>query len=264
MIDQIIKTKKEEIEKLKADLSIEDLKKTVNPRAESKRFSRALDKKNRLALIGEIKKASPSAGILKDEFNPLKLAKTYQKAGLDALSVLAEKTHFKGDPEYIKMLKNVIDLPILQKDFLLDEYQIYHSVYIGADALLLIVNILDKQKIKEFLKLADTLNLELLIEVHNKQDLDKIADLAPSLIGINNRNLQTLKVDIQNTKRIIALLEDKKNKIIVSESGINKVKDIKYLKNLGVNALLIGEVFMKADDIDSKIKEFRKESYYES
>ena len=258
MIDRIIEKKRQEIDELKSQLPLDELKQKIKDTKRERIFKEALIKDGRLSLIAELKKASPSKGILRVDFDLLKIAKIYDRGKVDALSVLTEKEFFDGDINYIPLLKKNTTLPILQKDFLIDEYQLYHAVYLGADAILLITSILNKGQMTSFIQIANALNLDVLVEVHSKEDVKKALDVDAEIIGINNRDLKTFNIDIKNTERLIPLIKEAKDKIIVSESGIETEKDIIYLKNLGVNAILVGEAFMRSENILSKINEIKR------
>ncbi len=258
MIDRIIEKKKQEIDELKSQLPLDELKQKIKDTKRERIFKEALIKDGRLSLIAELKKASPSKGILRVDFDLLKIAKIYERGKVDALSVLTEKEFFDGDINYIPLLKKNTTLPILQKDFLIDEYQLYHAVYLGADAILLITSILNKRQMTSFIQIANALNLDVLVEVHSKEDVKKALDVDAEIIGINNRDLKTFNIDIKNTEKLIPLIKEAKDKIIVSESGIETEKDIIYLKNLGVNAILVGEAFMRSENILSKINEIKR------
>lgn len=257
MINEIIQRKKEQLQRLKSELPLDRLKKMIKYTPKGRLFKDALTKTDDVALIAELKKASPSKGILRSDFDPLEIAKIYEKEGVDAVSVLTEKDFFEGDLNYMPLLKKNINLPLLQKDFFIDEYQIYHSAYLGSDAILLIASILRKEKISNFISTARRFNIDSLVEVHNEADLKKAMSVKADIIGINNRNLETFKVDIQNTAKLIALIPKLEKITVVSESGINSYKDILFLGNLGVDAVLIGESFMKSEDISKKIRRLR-------
>ena len=257
MIDKIIEKKKQEIETLKSQLPLNDLRQKIKIKKEGSSFKKALVKNNQLAFIGEIKKMSPSKGLLAVDFNPLDIAETYEKEGIDAISVLTEKEFFGGDLNYIPLLKKNIKIPVLQKDFLIDEYQLYYSAYLQADAILLITSILTEAEIASFMKIAKNLGLDVLVEVHTPEDVKKALSVEADIIGINNRNLETFKVDLVNTLKMLPLISKSKDKIIISESGIETPKDVIFLKDLGVDAILIGEAFMKSGNLISKINEIK-------
>jgi indole-3-glycerol phosphate synthase len=209
--------------------------------------------KGKVAIIGEIKRASPSKGIIREKFNLVEIAKTYERVEVDAISVLTEKRFFEGEDSYIPQVKKLTTKPVLRKDFVIDEYQIYESKFLGADAVLLIVAIL-KDKTKDFCEIAKKLGLDVLVEVHEEEELEIALNAGCDIIGINNRDLKTFNVDIKTTERLMKNIPQ--GKIVVSESGIKTPEDVLYLSSLGVKAVLIGESFMKMDE--GKIKEFVK------
>ena len=204
----------------------------------------------RLAVISEVKKASPSKGIIKENFNPVEIAVAYEKAGADAVSVLTEEYYFKGCSQYLKQIRQAVNIPILRKDFIIDEYQIYEAKLIGADAILLIVAILNKETLTSFMVLASRLGLDCLVEVHDEKELEIAINCGADIIGINNRNLKTFEVSLETTKRLTTLIS--KECIIVSESGISTNNDMKELKACGANAVLVGETLIRSGNI-SKI-----------
>lgn len=203
-------------------------------------------------LIAEIKKASPSKGLIRADFDPVRLARSYRTAGAHALSVLTDQAFFQGDPVFLRAVREAVDLPILQKDFTIDEVQIYEARALGADAVLLIVAVLEDSQINEYLHLANELGLAALVEVHHERELERVAEMA-GLIGINNRDLATFDVDLGTTQRVMRKMPA--GKVVVSESGIASSDDVRRLADLGVDALLIGEIFMRAPDIEAKVKE---------
>lgn len=214
----------------------------INSLKENKElFKKALLKED-LTIIGELKKASPSKGEIVKDFNLEKINEFYKKENIDAYSILTEEEFFKGKDEYISLIKGISDKPILRKDFIIDKYQIYESKFLGADCILLIVALL-KDKLKEFYELGKELGLDILVEVHSKEELDLALKINPEIIGINNRNLKNFKVDLENTKELIKYIP--KGILTISESGINSFEDIDYIKSLGVDGVLVGEFFMR-------------------
>ena len=195
------------------------------------------------AVIAEIKKASPSAGIIDQDFNPVKKAKEYEEMGATALSILTEEHFFMGSDKYLEDVKRISKLPILRKDFIISEYQIYESKLIGADCILLIASILDDDRLLSYSKLATELNLDFIIEVHDQEELDRATVIKDSIIGINNRNLKTFEVDINNSISLRKNFEG--DNIFISESGIKSSEDIKNLMANNISAFLIGESLMK-------------------
>lgn len=216
-------------------------------------FKNALIKNDDIKIIAEIKKASPSKGLICPEFYPVEIAKEYKIANVDCISILTEPYFFLGDNNYIKEVKKEVDIPILRKDFIIDEKQIYEAKIIGADCILLICAVLNENKLKRFLELADKLNLSALVEAHNEDEIKLALDSGAYIIGVNNRNLKTFEVDFNNTFKLRELVPD--NIIFVSESGIKTREDIIKLKEHKVNAVLIGETFMKSEN---KILEIQK------
>jgi len=195
------------------------------------------------AVIAEIKKASPSAGIIDQDFNPVKKAKEYEEMGATALSILTEEHFFMGSDKYLEDVKRISKLPILRKDFIISEYQIYESKLIGADCILLIASILDDDRLLSYSKLATELNLDFIIEVHDQEELDRAKVIKDSIIGVNNRNLKTFEVDINNSISLRKNFEG--DNIFISESGIKSSEDIKNLMANDISAFLIGESLMK-------------------
>ncbi len=245
ILDEIINNTKSKLDKRKNEMPLDKIKKEI----ESSNFlensfkNSLIDKEH--AIIAEIKKASPSAGIISEDFDPLKKAKEYEEFGASALSILTEEDYFLGSTKYLKDVKKITNLPILRKDFIVDTYQIYESKFIGADCILLIASILNDKQLREFSDLAETLQLDYLIEVHNEEELFRVELFSNAIIGVNNRNLKTLEVDIQNSVRLRNLY--KKNNIFVAESGIKNKKDIDMLLANNINVFLIGESLMKGD-----------------
>ncbi|GHU77601.1 indole-3-glycerol phosphate synthase [Clostridia bacterium] len=196
-------------------------------------------------IIAEVKKASPSKGVIAREFNPVKVAERYEKQGAAAISVLTEEHFFMGNNAYLSEIRQKVQLPLLRKDFITEEFQIYHARVLGADAVLLIAAILSKEQMREFADTARSLSLGVLAETHNEREIENALDSGAEVIGINNRDLTTFEVDLSNTEKLIKYIG--KDRVIVSESGIKSAEDIEYLKNLGVNAVLIGEAFMRGE-----------------
>lgn len=221
-------------------------------------FYNQISQKGQINLIAEIKKASPSKGLLRENFDIMAIADAYVKEGAAAISVLTEDKYFLGKPEYAKMIGDGFNIPVLIKDFIIDEGQIYEARYVGASAILLIVAILDQGTIKKFLELAAKLDLDCIVEVHNEAELKIALDSGADIIGVNNRNLHTFEVNIKVCERLIENIPA--GKVIVAESGISTHEEVEYLEKIGANAVLIGETFMKAEDIPSKIREIMKGS----
>lgn len=256
ILSRIIEDKARVVEEARRAKSQEDLVREIKNISVKSQFKKNISRPHHINLIAEIKKASPSKGILRGDFNPVKIAITYQANGASAISVLTDERFFEGKIEHIKKIRGNVSIPILRKDFFIDEYQIYETVEAGAEAILLICEILSIAELTKFYNLAVELGLDCLVEVHNEEDIEKALAVNAAIIGINNRDLHTFKVDLGVTQRLIRLIPQ--NKVIVSESGIKCYEDIMFLKSLGVNAVLIGEAFMEADDIASKMREMTR------
>lgn len=253
ILEDIIRNKRIELEESKKNLPIKELLNSVNFLPSRSNFKSAITRPGKLSLIAEIKKMSPSAGIIFRDFNPKLIAKDYIQGGAKALSVLTDSKFFGGKPEDIRSIKLEYKVPILRKDFIIDKYQVFESKQIGADAILLIARLLKDDELKTLLYLAYEIGLEALVEVHSEEELKRAVAAGASIIGINNRDLDNLKIDLGLTERLIKRIP--KNITVVSESGIKNRTDLEYVKNLGVNAVLIGETFLKSDDILTKVKE---------
>ncbi len=253
MLSRIIEEKRRVVDEAKRVKPEADLIKEIRSLSVRSSFKKNISRPHHMNLIAEIKKASPSKGILRGDFNPVKIAITYQANGASAISVITDERFFEGKLDYISKVRPNVSIPILRKDFFIDEYQIYETVASGAEAILLIPEILSYAEMSKFYNLATELGLDCLVEVHNEEDIEKALAIGASIIGINNRDLHTFKVDLGVTQRLIRLIPQ--NKVIVSESGIKSYEDIMSLKSLGINAVLVGEAFMEADDIAAKMKE---------
>jgi indole-3-glycerol phosphate synthase len=253
LLTEIIQEKKSIIEAKKRKVSLEKLQSDAQEFRLRRSFKEAINKPGRVSLIAEIKQASPSKGIIRKDFNVNQLAVTYEGAGADALSVLTEEKYFKGSLSDIEKIRENCKLPILRKDFILDIYQIYETYISGADAVLLISEVISNSQLSEFLALANNLGLDCLVEASSEDKLKNILRTEAEIIGINNRNLRTFEVNLENSKKLVPLIP--KEKIIVVESGIQHSYDIDSLRNLGVNAVLIGEALLRAKDINAKIKQ---------
>ncbi|MFL0196504.1 indole-3-glycerol phosphate synthase TrpC [Clostridium sp. WILCCON 0269] len=254
ILDEIVAVKEEQLKAKKEKYPLKHIIGELGRLDETKirNFKNALIKDN-ISIIGEIKRASPSRGIIVKHFQPEDIANMYEIVDIDAVSVLTEEHYFRGKDQYLKEVKNLISKPVLRKDFIVDEYQIYESKLLGADAILLIVRIL-KQNLGKFYKIASSLGLQCIVEVHNKRELDIALEIAPDIIGINNRNLENFTVDLKNTENLVKYIPG--GIAIVSESGIKTMDDFKYIRSLPLNAVLIGEGFMKRIDDVSNMEEF--------
>ena len=260
ILDKICETTKERIEKEKQKISLVEVRKNAESIKNLEKekyfdFEKAIGKKEKINFICEIKKASPSKGIIAENFDYIEIAKDYQKAGADAISCLTEPHYFLGADEYLKAVKETVNIPVLRKDFIIDEYMIYKSKNIKADAILLIAAVLDKYKLKDYFDIANDLGLSSLFEIHNEVELEKVLNLNPRIIGVNNRDLKTFEVDINNSVRLRKFIPN--NIIFVSESGIKCREDIKTLEENKTSAVLIGESLMTKKDKEKEIKKLR-------
>ena len=254
ILDTIVARKKKEVFASICSRPLSVLKELVKEQPGARGFVRALQNTALPArIIAEVKRASPSKGVIRERFDPVAIASDYERHGAAALSVLTETHFFQGRPEYLSAIKKKVQLPVLRKDFLFNPYQIYESRAIGADALLLIAAILDRQQMREYLALCRELGMDALVEVHTREELDRVLDTEAVLIGINNRNLSTFHTDIETTVELIRYIPD--DKTVVSESGICTSEDIKKLKKAGVDAFLIGEALMRHDSPGAKLAE---------
>ena len=245
ILEKIVENTRNNLKVKKTNLSLEEIKSSLAELSLPKsNFKSSISNKNE-AIIAEIKKASPSAGVISKDFNPVSKAKDYEAFGASALSILTEEDFFLGSNEYLKAVKKITSLPILRKDFIIDEYQIYESKLIGADCILLIASILSDQQLEEFVAIAKTLELDYLIEVHDESELKRAELFEGALIGVNNRNLKTFEVDLDNSIRLRNLFI--KNNVFIAESGIKSRKDVDYLKSNNIQVFLIGESLMKGN-----------------
>jgi indole-3-glycerol phosphate synthase len=236
MLDKIIKVKEREMEQFTLPLE------RVFPHFSL--LDALQNAKREIGLIAEVKKASPSKGVIRQIFHPVSIAKEYNATGVDAISVLTDEQFFQGSKQYLTEVKQVVNVPVLRKDFIVDRKQLLESKYIGADAILLIGEVLEPQKLKEFYLEAAELGLECLVEVHSIRTVEALLkEITPSIIGINNRDLSTFQTSTEHTKEIISYLPS--TSLVVSESGIHTSSDIKFVKEAGASAVLVGEAFMR-------------------
>jgi len=252
MLDRIIAQKREEVEQRKKSLPLSHLKERIALREVTLDFAHALDD-TQTRLIAEVKRASPSRGVLCPNFDPVELAKKYAQGGAAAISVLTEADYFEGSIDHLTAIREEINLPLLRKDFIFDPYQVYESRAYGADALLLIVAILSQEQLEELLSLSHNLSLKCLVEVHSQGEVERALHSQAKIIGINNRDLTTFTIDINTTRRLLPLIPW--GRIVVSESGIRSRSDVEKLKGWGVNAVLVGEALVTAGDVVTKVRE---------
>ena len=243
ILQKIVTNTKVNLIEKKAQLPLEQIKLSLEDLSLPKgKFKDNILNKDE-AIIAEIKKASPSAGVIDEDFNPVKKALEYEAFGASALSILTEENFFMGSVDYLKKVKAITSLPILRKDFMIDEYQVYESKLIGADCILLIASILSDQQIEDFIYIAKKLDLDYLIEVHDENELKRVEHFDDALIGVNNRNLKTFEVDLNNSVRLRNLFKQKN--IFIAESGIKTREDLNYLKQNNIKVFLIGESLMR-------------------
>jgi indole-3-glycerol phosphate synthase len=261
ILDTIVAQKKIEVAKLPTRAITSDVLREAVARHEPRRdFLAALrtPRRGNVALIAEVKKASPSAGIICKDFDPLRISREYEAAGASCLSVLTDGKFFQGSLEYLKQIREAVKLPLLRKDFIIDERQILETIEWGADAILLIVAILDDRQLSHFQSLASAAGLTVLVEVHDEAELDRALAAGAQLVGVNNRDLKTFKVDLATTERLAARLWSSPRgteKLLVAESGIHTRIDVERLRQCGASAILVGESLMRGESISLKAKE---------
>ena len=250
ILDQIKLTKMREVSKLNKNQLEYDRKNFVKSSKNKQRFEDSLKNSGnrRYTLITEIKKASPSKGIIREDFNPCELARSYEKGGASCLSVLTDTTYFKGSNDYIAQIKKIVSLPILRKDFIIDPLQVIESKNLGADCILIIVGMNSIEDNKKIEYMALDIGLECILEVHSLEELEATKHFSSNIIGINNRDLNTFVTDIETTIKLLPRVP--KNKTIISESGLSKKSDLVRLANLGVSSFLVGESLMKQKDVE--------------
>jgi len=257
ILDEIIVNKRTELKALpEIEVNLDSLCAKVEERGGVRNFIEALanPRSGDVGLIAEVKKASPSAGVIRPDFNPIQIAKEYDRAGASCLSVLTDEKYFQGSPEYLKAIRGEVNVPLLRKDFVIDSRQIAEAIDWGADAILLIVAILDDEQLIRFHDLAIGAGLSALVEVHDAQELFRAKSIGASLIGVNNRDLKTFTVDLATTESLAAEL-DTNQVLLVSESGVHSREDVQRLKACGARAVLVGESLMRQDDITAKVRE---------
>jgi indole-3-glycerol phosphate synthase len=268
ILDTIVEEKKREVARLpQHSLSVADLKAALEARGGRRDFAGALrkPKSGPVALIAEVKKASPSAGVIRPDFDPVRIAREYEAAGASCLSVLTDEKFFQGSLEYLRQIRGAVKLPLLRKDFVIDERQLLEAIEWGADAVLLIVAILSDAQLRHFHALATGAGLAALVEVHDEAELDRALAAGAELIGVNNRDLKTFKVDLATTERLAARLRSSPRNtqhatghaspLLVAESGIHTHADVERLAKCGARAILVGESLMKHADIGAKVHE---------
>ena len=253
ILDDLIANKKVELADTKLSCSLADIKARAADAGPTRGFGKSLSSTDDIRLIAEVKKASPSKGVIREDFDPVKIAQIYEGSGASCLSVLTEKKYFQGSLEYLGRIRKVVKLPLLRKDFIIDEYQIHEARAAGADAILLIAACLEKEQIEDYLGISHQLGLDVLVESHTYRELDKSLRAGAMLVGINNRDLRTFTVSLQTTFDLLNDIPD--DRTVVSESGVKTRSDVVKLQQAGVDAVLVGEILMREKDIGKKVKE---------
>ena len=253
ILDTIVAHKREELRRDRERAPLQTLKSQIPDLSPTRDFGATLAVPGAVHLIAEVKRKSPSKGIIREDFDPLEIAKTYAQNGASAISVLTDHRFFGGDLTYLSTICNAVDLPLLRKDFTIDEYHIYQARAAGADAILLIVAILSPEQLQGFIEIARRLHLAALVEVHTQAELEIALDVGAEIIGINNRDLKTFHTDIATSFHLRKSIPE--DKIVVSESGIYTRKDVVKLGEAGMNAILVGESLMRSADIGGKVRE---------
>lgn len=254
LLDEIIENKKRKVTLIKDHFNSKALCQLAKKLAPARDFKAAF-KTDKFNLIAEIKKASPSAGLIREDFEPRALAKTYEENGAAAISVLTDEKYFQGKMDYLREAKEPTTIPVLCKDFIIDELQICEARIAGADAVLLILRILKNDELKKLLAAARDMGLQALVETHNAEEVERALKSGAEIIGINNRDLDSLKIDLKTTIDLMAKYPELKKRVVITESGIKTRQDVDKLKAAGVNGALVGEILMKSKDIPAKIDE---------
>ena len=261
ILDKIIADKRTEVQSRQSEISLDNLRRQIRSLPKCRNFYKAVTKPNRrgVNVIAEVKKASPSAGLIREDFDPVKIAQTYEQCGADAISVLTDEKYFQGRLEYISQIRRQVDLPVMRKDFIIDIWQVYESRAAGADAILLIAEALKPSELMDLMIAAAELTLTVLLEVHHADSLLAVRSLIGfpkkgySVLGINNRDLTTMQADLSTTSRLAGLLERKDE--LIAESGIKTRADVEKLKAVGVRAVLIGQTLCESPDIAARYRE---------
>lgn len=256
ILDTIVKRKYEEVRACKTQRSFSDLESLISEQSPVRGFTKALQDraaKRSNAVIAEIKKASPSKGVIRENFYPQEIAQSYQEGGAACLSVLTDIDFFQGADEYLVKARAACDLPVLRKDFTIDAYQVVEARAIGADAILLIAAVLDDYQLRDLYEVASEKSLDVLVEVHNEDELERALDLPIDLIGINNRNLHSFETNINTTINLLPYIDD--SKTVITESGIHSRDDIQLMTEHSVFGFLVGEAFMRAPSPGEKLRE---------
>ena len=256
ILKKIIDRKWEEIRERSGQVSLDELRELAAQADAPRGFVQAIERhigEGRAAVIAEIKKASPSKGVIREDFDPEAIARSYQAGGATCLSVLTDVDFFQGSTEYLKQARAATTLPVIRKDFIIDPYQVYEARAMGADCILLIVAALDDTTLLSLIELAHQLGMDVLVEVHDREELERALNYPVKLVGINNRNLRTFEVSLNTTLELLERIPEER--IVVTESAIHTPEDVKLMRDNGVHAFLVGEAFMRADEPGEKLRE---------
>ena len=255
ILDEILAHKAEEVAARRSQRSLADIEQAIADAPETRGFVRSLTDSvaaGQAAVIAEVKKASPSKGVIRNPFSPVDIAKSYEKGGAACLSVLTDVDFFQGADHHLVIARDAVGLPVIRKDFIVDEYSVYEARALGADCILLIAAILEPDRLQSLNNLAHELGMDVLVEVHDRQELKHASTLPNRLIGINNRNLNDFTTDLNTT---LSLMDDIEDRIIVTESGIHTREHVSAMRDKSINAFLVGEAFMRADDPGKKLEQ---------
>lgn len=254
ILDEIVQSKRQEIANARERMPMRELEQQLENAPSVRDFRGALEKRTeRMAVIAEVKKASPSAGIIRADFDPVQLAGAYQEYGADCISVLTDEPYFQGHLDYLREIRQAVDVPLLRKDFLIDEYQVVEARVAGADAVLLIAEILDDNALSLLVEKAFALGMQTLVELYDAENLTRVLSCGTQLLGINNRNLRTFETKLEHTIDLATRVPE--DVLLVSESGIRTAADVQRLWDAGARAVLIGETLMRADHVGEKLQE---------
>jgi len=253
ILEKIISQKHQDIAQAKSRVSVEDLEHRLPDAPPARNFPEALKRASRMGLIAEVKKASPSAGIIREDFDPVAIAKTYEESRATCLSVLTDEHFFQGHLDYLKQIREFANIPVLRKDFLIDPYQVFEARAAGADCVLLIAECLDDELLPSLYDLANELGMSALVEIYEPENLDRVLALQPPMIGINNRNLRTFVTKLEHTIELCSRIPE--DCLIISESGIKTREDVIRLEDAGVGGILVGETLMRSEAIGDKVRE---------
>ena len=257
ILDDIVEKRKEQLQREKDNIEPQDMKEmALNSKNKNHGFKEVL-KKSGLSVISEVKKASPSKGVIAEDFRPVEIAIAYEDAGAASISCLTEEHYFKGGSKYFADIRAKVDIPMLRKDFIFDEYQIYEAKLLGTDAVLLICALLDTDTIREYLDICNELGISALVETHDQKEIESALKAGAKIIGVNNRNLKDFSVDFENARQLRACIP--KEVLFVAESGVKGSEDIKALREIGADAVLVGEALMRAENKKELLKQWKIE-----